>query len=408
MALLKLAWRNIWRHRRRSLITAVGMGIGVALSMAMIALVDGMNAQIFRVLVGQTMGHIQVHAEDYPARRQIYDTLSDIGGLMARIDGALRPAAASDRLLAYGLAAGEGTSAGARVVGIEPAREDGLSALASHVIEGSYLEGGPDEALIGYGLARTLKLGVGDELVLIVQAADGSMGSALYRVRGLVRTGGAEVDRAGVYIELAAAQELLALEDQAHEIVLSVDEPGQIPAAAEALRGLLGGGYLVQAWYEADPRTAQLLQASKYSGYIMLIVVFGVAGLGVLNTMLMAVFERTRELGLLRSLGLSPGQIRRLVLLEAALLGLLSVGCGLALGGLLDLYLVRVGMDLSTASGEGVDYQGVTLPPYIKGEVSPEGVLITAGFVLAVCVLAALWPAIRASRLRPVDAMREV
>lgn len=408
MALFAIAWRNLWRHRRRSLITAVGMGIGVAISMAMIALMDGMNAQLFRVLVGQNMGHVQLHAADYPARKQLHDTVGDLDAILGRIEAA-GPEALSARLYSFGLAASAEKSAGARLAGVDPAREDELSRLSSRVIDGAYLpaEAGAG-ALVGAGLAETLEIGVGDELIMIVQAADGSMGSALYEVMGLVKTGNAAMDRAGVYVHLAEAQSLMALEEQAHEIVMSVADEEAIPALAERVSADFGEGYLVRTWYEADPQTAQLMQLSESSGYIMLVIVFGVAGLGVLNTMLMAVFERTRELGLLRSLGLTPGQIRRLVMLEAALLGALSVACGLVLGGLMDLYLVKVGLDFSTADGKGMDYQGVTLPPYIKGEVSVEGVVVTAAFVLVVCVLASLWPAIRAARLRPVDAMRQV
>jgi len=409
MALFSIAWRNLWRHRRRSLITSIGMGIGVAISMAMIALMDGMNAQLFDVLVGQTLGHVQMHDPDYPARKQIYDTIGDIDVVMARIDENAAPAAASPRVFSFGLAASAETSTGARMAGIYPDREDSLSKLASRVVEGEYL---PQEvgtsALIGAGLAETLEVGVGDELIVIVQAADGSMGNALYEIVGLVKTGSALMDRSGVYVHIEEAQSLLALEEQAHEIVMSVEDPDEIDVLAAAVKADYGEGYLVRTWYEADPQTAQLIQMSSSSGYIMLVIVFSVAGLGVLNTMLMAVLERTRELGLLRSLGLTPGQIRRLVMMEAALLGGLSVACGLVLGGLMDFYLVTVGINFSTGNGQGMEYQGVTLPPYIKGEVTVEGIVITASFVLFVCVAAAVWPAFRASRLRPVDAMRQV
>jgi putative ABC transport system permease protein len=414
MALFSIAWRNLWRHRRRSLITAAGMGIGVAVCMAMIALMDGMNAQMFDVLVTQSLGHVQLHNPEYPARKQLYDTIGDIDVILERIEASDTPAAVSARVFSFGLAASAETSTGARLEGIDPDREEAVSRLAQRVTEGRYLPEEPgDEVLMGAGLADTLKVGVGDELVMIVQAADGSMGNALYTIVGLVKTGNAMMDRSGVYAHISEVQSLLALEEQAHEIVMLAEDEDEIPALAERVRADFGGdapggGYLVRTWSEADPQSAQLIQVSEVSVYFMLVVVFGVAGLGVLNTMLMAVLERTRELGLLRSLGLTPRQIRRLVLLEAALLAALSSAVGLVLGGLLDAWLVAVGMDFSVNEGQGIDYQGVTLPPYIKGEVHPEGIVVTVIFVIAVSIIAAIWPAWRASRLNPVDAMRQV
>ena len=144
------------------------------------------------------------------------------------------------------------------------------------------------------------------------------------------------------------------------------------------------------------------------SKFIMMGVVFSVAGLGVLNTMLMAVFERTRELGVMRALGLTPGQLLRLVLIESVLLTAVAGLFGLALGGVLDYWVITEGLDFSAGDGKGLVYQGITLDPRIKGEFNLDGVLLTIAVMFSISVLSAVWPAVRAARLRPVDAMRHV
>lgn len=407
--LFRIAWRNLWRQRRRSLLTASAMAVGVAMCMGMIALVDGMYARMFDVLVTQSLGHVQLHHPAFPADQQLQDT---VGGLSARLsaidtDPAIRGAA--PRLLAFGLAAGESDAVGARFTGILPAREDAVSGLAAKVVEGTYLsDEQADAVLLGAGLADKLKVKVGGSVVLITQAADGSMGNAVFQVVGLVETGSAALDAGSAWVHLAPLQEVLALQDQAHELVVQLHDPERLEEGRTKIQaGAAGTELLVRTWQEANPTAAKLLGSQNVGKAIMLGIVFSVAALGVLNTMLMSVFERTRELGVLRAIGMTPLRVLGLVLAEATLLGGLSSAAGLLLGGLFDLFLVYRGIDMSL-DGKGMSYAGIRFDPIIRGEVHADGILMTIGFVFFVSIVAAIWPAIRAARLRPVDAMRQV
>lgn len=405
-----IAWRNLLRQRRRTLLTASAMAVGVALCMVMIALIDGMYGQLFDVMVTQKLGHVQLHHPGYPGRRQMYDTIdADLLAQAQAIDGVEGGTA---RLLGYGLLGSEETSTGTLFIGVVPDDEDAVNGITDHVTAGRFLSAGADgglEVVIGSGLADTLQAAVGDELIFISQAADGSMANDLMTVSGIVQTGDTAIDRAGAYTRLGDLQGLLELEGQAHEILLTGTDAHQADPLAEAVRAKMGSDdLLVQSWSEASPSTAQLLSMQDVSAYIMLGVVFGVAALGVLNTMLMSVFERTRELGLMQALGLQPRQVMGLVLRESLLLGVLSCALGGLLGGVLDYLFVVYGFDISGGSGSGLDYQGASLSPVIHGVVEPKKVALTLASVFLVSVFAAVWPALRAARLRPVDAMRQL
>ena len=250
----------------------------------------------------------------------------------------------------------------------------------------------------------------------MTQAADGSLGNALFNVVGIVKTGNVQIDRMGAYLHLADAQELLVLPDQLHTVTIVTDDERTVEGYVDRLRAALGAGpdapprpggpIEVQAWYDASPQAAQLMGMRDFASFILLGIVFGAAAFGVLNTMMMSVFERTRELGVLKALGLRPASVVSLILWESVSLAALSLALGLALGGLLDAYLVVYGFDMSASAEEGFSFSGVMIDPVIHGEVRPLGIVLVVVAVVTVSVVASLWPAIRASRLDPVVAMR--
>lgn len=404
---LRLAWRNVWRHRRRTWITASAMAVGIALCLGTLALQDGMFAQMFDALVRRQLGHAQIHAPAFPKQRALEETLPEGSELLDEVARVPTVAAAAGRVYGFALLGVGEESAGAQIIGIDPARERRLTEIDRYVVKGRYLEEGDrGSILLGEGLRERLGAGVGDEVVAVTQAADGSLGNELYRVVGVFRSGASQVDRSGAYLTLEDAQALFAIEDQLHEIALLARDADAIDAmVADVRRALADEDVLVRAWDEVSPTFAQVLGIRDIAAWIVAAIVLGVAALGVLNTMLMSVFERTRELGVLIALGLKPGRVLSLILTETLLLALLGVALGALLGGLLDLYLVVFGVDLGR--GADLQYLGVAFDPVIYGVVTPSSVIIPTVMVLLVALLAALWPAARAARLEPVVAMRQ-
>jgi len=407
--LASVAWRNLWRHKRRSLITAFAMAIGVSLCMSMIAWTDGMFEEMFRVMVEEQLGHVQVHHPDYPAKGLVFDTLGDRDALLAAIDALPDTVAASPRIDGFALLGGETMSAGGLVVGVDPARHRQVSTLPDQIVEGRYLgDAAAQEIVVGHKLAREIAVGLGDEVVAVTQATDGSTGNELYTVVGLFKTGDGAMDRSGGYVHLADAEALLYLPDQAHGVTVLTRDAEAVEAYAAALRAAVAtDGVQVQPWWEASPSTAQMMNMRDFTAWFLLGIVFAVAAFGVINTMMMSVYERTTEMGVLRALGLSTGRLVWLVVVESFFLAAVAAAIGLAIGGLLDWYLVVHGLDFSGSMPDGFSWEGVTLDPVMRGTVNASGVIAPVLAVFGVSILASLWPAWRATRLQPVTAIRE-
>ena len=422
---IKIGWRNLWRRRKRTLFTASAMGLGMGLSMTIIALQSGIASELFNEMVTDTLGHLQAHHPKYTEKRQLHMTIKGVEAQLSQLRADPGVSLATSRIFSFALAGGQERSTGALVTGVDPKNEALLSEMDQEVKVGRWLSESPNqEVVLGLDLAEELSLKEGDELALIGQDLYGGVANALYRVVGLVSSGSVEQDRAGVWIHLKDAQDLLALEDQAHQLLIIGQEgnwgPSGTPRSynpkrAEDLNALKArlleegnlSGTHVESWREANPATSTLMDAQESGGYLMLVIVFIVAALGILNTMLMSVFERTRELGVLLALGIAPMRIFGLVISEALLLGTVAAFFGLLIGGIGDALLLTVGVDFSMEGGEGLSYNGVRLSPILYGEFEIVWVWRSLIALFSVTLITALWPAWRASRVEPIIAMKE-
>lgn len=417
--ILRVAWRNLWRRRKRTLLTSLAMGVGVALSMATMSLQKGVYLEVFDEMVTDSLGHVQLHHPNYPQHNRMHETIPHAEALARAAEKVKGASLSVQRLFTAALAGGLERSAGALVTGVEPEREARLSELDREVTEGRWLASqAQGEAVVGYKLAQELKLSVGQELALIGQDNFGGMASELFKVVGLVSSGAVEMDEAGVWVHLHDAQALLALEGQAHEVLVVgrgeavAEDLTALKALKAQISDLEGGsefsvqGLSVRTWREARPSLGQMMDTQRASSLIMLMVVLAVSALGVLNTMLMAVFERSKELGLMLALGVSPARVGAMVVSEALLLASLSAVVGGALGGALNLYLARVGVDFSV-NGEGLSYGGIRLSPVIKGVWSWSDVGVALSALMIVTLVASLWPALKAARTHPITSLKE-
>jgi ABC-type lipoprotein release transport system permease subunit len=312
-------------------------------------------------------------------------------------------------MYSFALAGGPETSSGAQLVGVSPTAEAGITSIDRTVESGEWLSDTPGlQAVVGADLAEKLAVGPGDELVLVGQDAYGGVANDLFTVVGVARTGRTVMDRTGVWVHLTDLQTFSAMDARIHEVLIVGDDVEGASRLRDAVIALPESqDALVRTWDAINPQAAQMITLQETSAIILLAIVLTVAALGVLNTMLMSVFERVREFGVLRALGLAPRQLMRLVITESMLLATLATVIGVAVGGALDAYLVYVGVDFSV-DGKGLNYMGITLDPVIKGRVRPNGIIITVVTVYIVTLLAAIWPAVRAARLEPVEAMREL
>jgi ABC-type lipoprotein release transport system permease subunit len=415
--LLQLAWRNLWRNRRRTFITMAAIAFGYAMLLFVACLMAGLRWQMIENGTCLVLSQIQVHAPGYYPSRSIQKTLggkkgTDVNAMLAAIAADHRVYAAAPRVYGYGLLSAAHRSAGVELLGILPDQEPKVSALNGQIVKGSYLTPRmPKGVAMGDKLASTIGIEVGSEIVLLTQAADGSLGNDVYTVVGIFHTGLDVVDRGLVLMSLSSLQELSHLAPaRIHEVGIKLNDVTGATAVAAAL-GLQLGKNLpvrVRAWPELAPELASYVQFNRGITFVLFVIFFLLAVIGIMNTMLMAVFERTRELGMLMALGMRPVQVIALILAEAAGLAVASLVVGGAVGVPLLWYLQVHGLDLGGATGEVVSLAGVVVGHLWYGRQDFPAYSQAALGLAATALVSALYPAWRAAQLRPTEAIRKV
>ncbi len=405
--LLALAFRNLWRNRRRTLLTLSALVVSSALLMLSLGVFSGMLADMLASATEQYYGHILVSARGYQDRRDLFKNLSPQDDVLSRLTDSPEVVAASPRLRAFGLLSHQERTYPAEVLGIEPQRERQVTALAGDLAAGSYLAAtSADGVVLGRGLAGKLGVAVGDELVFVTQAGDGSIGNDLLRVSGIFATGDSSHDNSLALVPLAWLQQVMVLPGKVHEIALKTTRPLDAARIARHLAAALPGDREAVPWSDLMPEMREAIASYDVSRMILVVILYLAAGLGVLNTFFMSVLERTREFGILMALGMRPRQIRALVLLETLVMGLLSLALGVAAGVAMTWFMATVGIDLSGWMTP-VTYAGGTILPRLHATLEAANIWVPAVVLLLVCLAAGYLPARRAARLQPVVAIRE-
>jgi ABC-type lipoprotein release transport system permease subunit len=405
VTLLRVSWRNLWRNRRRTAITMAAVSLNTMILITTYALMDGLLNQTVQNATQLETGEAQLHAPGYLSERSLYNTLADPKAILAALGE--RSIDAVPRAYGYGLVSQSTKSAGALFWGVDPALEEATFELAGHVAEGAFLDDSPHKGLVlGKKLARSLNARVGSEIVVLVQAADGSLGNDLFTVTGILRSVGEGVDRNAAIMHLEDFRQLFVMPEGLHEI--AVNTKGRIPLATltETLSRLAPQAQ-VKTWRQLLPTLSDMIQLSGASMTLFGAIFFLAAGLGVMNTMLMATYERAREFGLLKALGTSPWRIVRDVTAEAGLLACLSSVFGVLAGLAASYALQKIGLDTASIAGE-TTIAGVAFDPVWRAALSLKAVVEPVVIMWGVCILAAVYPAAMSARLDPVRSMHQV
>lgn len=402
--LARLAWRNVWRNRRRTLLAVAALAFGTAALVFTHSFAETTYRTMIDLSTRGLLGHLQVHGRGYQADPDLYTVVKDPGAVRATVARALPGAAALFRVVGYGLAASGERSAGVAIFGLEPGREAAASSVL-HIASGRTLSDTPArEVVVGDTLARRLKVQPGGELVVLSQAADGSLANDVYTVVGVSTGGGtAEAGGSALFLHLADAQAFFVLGQAVHQVVVNLPQGGRPKDAARQLRAALGDELEALAWNEMMPEIELGIEADRAGTYAMDAVVFLLVVLGMFNAMTMATYERMFELGVLAALGTRPRRILGLIVTESLLLGAVSLALGVALGALV-IALVPP-LDLGSMWGE-TDFVGMALPDQLRIELAPLALVMAVATVAVTCVVGGLYPALRAARLPPVEAMR--
>ncbi len=403
MLTLRLAFRNILRQKRRSLLTGLSMTGGYMLFVFSFSLLEGSYGNAIDIFTLDNTGHIQIHKGDYLKRPKVHTTIlarETVELTLATDEGVI---SFTPRVFSPALAYAANKSAPARVIGVDINLEPTVSRLRQKVSEGVYFDAEANEegyfkVMVGRGLAHSLKLEVGSEVVLISQGADGSIANDIFIVSAIIGNK-TSFDRMAAYLPLPVAQAFLSLSDDVHEYAILVENKYDNEEVSAALQEKLPG-VTVSPWQVVAESFYRTMQSDKQGNYFSLGLIVFIVFVGVLNTVLMSVLERTREFGVLRAIGCRPLALVRLILLETVMLTLISVCIGVVLILPIIWWFTEVGLLLPGP----IDMGGVEFD-HMKGEISAFILLVPLGFILATAALISIPPGIRAARILPRDAL---
>jgi ABC-type lipoprotein release transport system permease subunit len=405
---LRLAWRNIWRHRRRTLIVVLSIGFTMAMMMLYDGLIAGFEQSIYSNAIKVLGGNIQIHADGYKAKAD-QNPLLPLDNEQAVLKAARsqpQVVAASRRITTGGMATNRVGSFAVSIVGIEPELELPISLVGQHVSAGRYLKADDqDVVFIGKGMAEAMNVQVGDRITLAGRATHQQMRTRTLTIVGIFDVGIPDVEKRTLYMSLAEAQNLYGLTGQVTEVMVSLQQLGQELSVMNALRPVLPG-YELAAWDTNYPELQQAISAKSGVMDVFGVIILGIVGIGIFNLLLMAIYERTREIGVLGALGMKPGQISILFLLEGMMLGLVGVAFGVGLGLGCNLLLAQGGLDFSK-------YANLTqYMALITGKIYPtlglEKLTQRVVTVIVITLLASLYPAQEAAQNEPAKSLHFV
>jgi ABC-type lipoprotein release transport system permease subunit len=397
-----LALRNVERKRARLLVTVGAMAMAGAFVIFFTCLMDGIFGSMIGNIVDNESGHVQAHAPGWRADPDLYGTLAlDPAALDARgLDWA-------PRLIGFGLAAKGEASAGMELRGLDLVREPRVTRLNTRMLKGAWLDAGdPHGVVLGRRLAQQLDAGPGDELVLLSQAADGSMANELVRVRGVLQSVSARTDEAGMLVGEAFFRDFYQMPRGWHEVALRL--PGDRPdleAGTRALASALPGAEVLD-WMQLQPAMAGFAQIEKAVMFVFMSIAYLAVGLVVFNAMLMSVFERIREFGIMKALGVSPLRVAQVIAIEALLETALAAVIAGALGACLARLLHDHPLDLSSLMSGSATVGGMAFDPRIGATLSPAAVFTPLAYLFVLSMAAVAYPAYRAATLDPLAALR--
>jgi ABC-type lipoprotein release transport system permease subunit len=405
---IKLAWRNIWRHRRRTVIVITALALGIMMMVFYDGMIAGFQDAIYGNAIKVLGGNIHIHAAGYSTSTDSVPLLplsndKEIVSAALKIPNVV---SASRRLNTAGMATNQEGAFASEIIGIEPEIEQKINPIAQHITDGRYLTASDeDSVLIGKGLAVMMNLKVNDRFALVGRALHNQMRQRTMTVIGIYDLNVPSIEQKSIYISLNEAQTLYGLPGESTEVMITLKQIGQESPVIAALQPTLAGAE-AETWAQAFPELQTALATKNSAMQVFSIIILLIAGIGVLNLLLMAVYERTREIGLLGAIGMKPRQIRILFIIEGIMLGFLGVIVGEALGIGLNAMFGVVGFDFSKFSGM-TDYMALITGRVYTG-LALNSILTRALPVLIITILASLIPAREASQQEPSEALHYV
>ncbi|MEI6778715.1 MAG: FtsX-like permease family protein [Chloroflexales bacterium] len=405
---ITLAWRNMWRNWRRTVIALVAIILGVTLLLFFDGLIKGSDQAIFGNAVRLYGGNLQIHAPGFRAKasRLPLLPLESADTVIQAVKAQPNVLAVSERISTAGIVSNRGNTLRVAITAIDPVIEAPMSIQAETIAQGRFLLSADRDAIVvGKGMADALQVQVGDTVNVVGRRKNETMRQHTMTIVGIYNLGMPEIEKSSIYMSLSDAQTLYNLRDQATEAVIFLQKVG----GEDRLMGILQSDlplYEVDTWQTLRPEIRQTLDTKLAVSNFFGLVILLIAAIGILNLMTMAVFERTREMGVLAALGMKGRQIMGLFLLEGALIGVVGAVMGCGMGALLTWWIGQVGINLAGVSGMGEI--GALMGDRLYPLISPSALISRGIMVVALTSLASLYPAWQASRKEPAVALHHV
>ncbi|MCB0597455.1 MAG: ABC transporter permease [Lewinellaceae bacterium] len=408
-----MAWRNIWRSKTRSLVVIGAIAVGIWAALSLTGFATGMMKSYVNNAVQNIVSHIQVHQPEFLDENEVKYNIPDVMAVERAIRAEPGVKAVSVRSIANGMISSSQGARGVRIKGVVPEEEARVNALNENVVEGDYFsDEGRNPILVSSELAEKLNVKVRSKVVLNFQDRGGSITAAAFRIVGLFDTGNNPFDLSHVFVRrsdlnnllIPATDSSLAADALAHEIAVMVDEIRDVDTIASTLSAEFPN-LKVQTYREISPDLELYEGQIKNVSLVYLTVIMLALVFGIINTMLMAVLERIKELGMLMAIGMNKLRVFFMIVLESIMLGLVAIPVGLLLGYITIDYVGKNGIDMSIYA-KGLANFGMS--PIIYFELDPIVYLQVAVGVFLTAVLASIYPALKAVRLKPVEALRTI
>ena len=404
LILTKLAWKNIFRNKRRTIIASTAMGIGLAALIFVDAFWMGMEQNMIKTATASFLGEAQIHREGFRGEREVSLIIRALDELTANLAEEPIVGHFTQRTLAPGMITSPANVSAINLVGVYPPTEKFLSKVDDAITEGAYFEGDNSrDMVIGTKLAEVLEVGLGHRVVVTVaQAKSGEISQEMFRISGIYHFADEEMNRGMVFVRIDKAQQMLAIGNGVHEIALKFTSLAYAQDSALPFWGAYSQhGNEALSWTEILPQLEAILKMSQTSKYIMGIVLFGVVVFGIVNTLFMSLYERMFEFGVLRAVGTRPLRMAQVILFEAGALAIVSIGLGATLGWLVTAIFVHRGIDYT-----GIEMMGVTMQELIHPIMAVRQFILYPIWIFVFTIIAGLYPARYVAKMTPVDAMR--
>ena len=400
--ILTLSWRNLWRNHRRTLIMLAAISVGVWAMIFMTALMRGMVDDMLHQGIRNLPGHIQIH---HPAFRDDPSVVNSIASPDGELLAALNDSGTEQwtgRIKVPAIISSERESRGVNLLGVEPGAEKVITGIGEKIIEGRFLDSDDDKGLvIGAKLAQRLETRLGKRVVIMSQDPDNNIADRGFRIVGIYKAKLPGLEEINVYAARSTLQKLLKLDDQISEIVIIDKDFRNVETLYQNIKRAAPDTLEVKAWYELDTYLSSMLNMMDGFVLVWIIIIFLALSFGLVNTLMMAVFERTREIGLIQALGMRPGMIVYQILLESLLLLLIGLTIGNVLA-VVTIIPLESGMDVSVVA-EGMAMMGASSMLYPN--LTVDDMIIANVVVIILGTLTSILPAWRAAKLNPVQAI---